>query len=70
MANRDDVQRELAKCINCGSVYAARRWPSGKIVPIGSTSCQCGSSDFRLVNDVGDSSEPESDSSADRSSVE
>lgn len=56
MANRDDVNRELAKCVNCGSVYAARQWPSGKIAPIGSSSCTCGSSDFRLVDQVGEDS--------------
>ncbi|WIV66210.1 hypothetical protein QQ977_10965 [Natrialbaceae archaeon AArc-T1-2] len=49
MANRDDVTRELAECVDCGSVYAARQWPSGEIQPIGSDGCDCGSTDFLLI---------------------
>ncbi|OIB56283.1 hypothetical protein BBD46_18135 [Natrialba sp. SSL1] len=54
MANRDDVSRELAKCANCDSVYAARRWPDGDIQMIGSDGCPCGSTDFVLVDDGDD----------------
>ncbi|WP_394739011.1 hypothetical protein [Natronococcus roseus] len=49
MANRDDVSRELAECTECGTVYAARQWPNGTIKAIGSESCQCGCTDFALV---------------------
>nr|WP_247002308.1 hypothetical protein [Halosolutus gelatinilyticus] len=58
MANRDDVNRELAKCAECGSVYAARQWPTGDIQPIGSDSCDCGSTEFLLINDLDDESSP------------
>ncbi|AGB38129.1 hypothetical protein [Natronococcus occultus] len=52
MANRDDVSRELAECTECGAVYAARQWPDGRIKTIGSESCQCGSTEFSLVETV------------------
>nr|WP_121744415.1 hypothetical protein [Natronorubrum halophilum] len=51
MSNRDDVNRGLAECTECGSVYAARQWPTGEIQPIGSDSCDCGSTDFILIED-------------------
>nr|WP_082146731.1 hypothetical protein [Halostagnicola sp. A56] len=57
MANRDDITRELAECVECGSAYAARQWPTGEIQPIGTTSCSCGSTTFVLVdNSEGDPS--------------
>ncbi|ELZ07492.1 MULTISPECIES: hypothetical protein [Natrialba] len=58
MANRDDVSRELAKCTECDSVYAARQWPNGDIQLIGNDGCPCGSTEFVLVD--GDA-EPTSD---------
>lgn len=51
MSDRDDVNRELARCVECGSVYAARQWPTGKIQPIGSDSCDCGCTEFTVVTD-------------------
>ena len=54
MAHRDDVKRVLAGCEECGSVYAARRWPDGTIRMIGRSTCRCGSSDFVVVTDSGD----------------
>ncbi|RQG90028.1 hypothetical protein EA462_08460 [Natrarchaeobius halalkaliphilus] len=54
MANRDDVTRELARCTECGSVYAARQWPGGTIQPIGAGNCDCGSTNFVLVTDAGE----------------
>ncbi len=56
MANRDDVSRELASCTECGAVYAARQWPTGKVQPIGSDRCECGSCTFVIVTDVDDES--------------
>ncbi|SDR44953.1 hypothetical protein [Natronobacterium texcoconense] len=56
MANRDDVDRGLAECVDCGSIYAAREWPTGEIQPIGSDGCECGSTDFVLVDDVDEES--------------
>ncbi|RQG97833.1 hypothetical protein EA473_01115 [Natrarchaeobius chitinivorans] len=53
MANRDDVSRVLAKCVTCGSVYAARQWPSGDVQPIGSDNCSCGSTDFCSIDESG-----------------
>ncbi|TYL36596.1 hypothetical protein CV102_21320 [Natronococcus pandeyae] len=63
MANRDDVTRELAECTECGSVYAARRWPNGDIQTIGSGSCSCGSTDFVLIDDVEDAENIDSEGS-------
>jgi hypothetical protein len=54
MANRDDVTREVAECVECGSIYAARVWPGGDIQTIGSNACSCGSTEFEIVEDVGD----------------
>lgn len=54
MANRDDITRELAECVECGSAYAARQWPTGDIQPIGTDSCSCGSTTFVLVNNSND----------------
>lgn len=62
MANRDDVSRELAKCTDCGSIYAARQWPDGDIQMIGSDHCPCGSEEFVLVED--DEDEPSSGGTA------
>ncbi|QFU84161.1 hypothetical protein GCU68_10035 [Natronorubrum aibiense] len=58
MANRDDVDRELARCADCGAVYAARQWPTGKVQPIGSDRCECGSTDFIIVSSIDDESSP------------
>lgn len=54
MANRDDVDRTLAACVECGAVYAARLWPSGEIQPIGSDACDCGATTFSRVDDIDD----------------
>nr|WP_121742598.1 hypothetical protein [Natronorubrum halophilum] len=56
MADRDDIERELAECAECGSAYAARQLPTGDIQPIGSETCDCGSTEFRLIEDVDDES--------------
>lgn len=69
MANRDDVSRELAECVKCGSVYAARQWPDGDIQAIGSDGCPCGSTEFVLVSESDgdgedDDREPSSDGTA------
>lgn len=50
MPTGDEVVRVMAECEACDSVYAAREWPDGKVQPIGSDRCQCGSTDFRSVD--------------------
>lgn len=55
MAWRDDVSRVLVSCGACGSVYAARQWPNGKIKVIGQEGCSCGASEFRVIDNVDDS---------------
>ncbi|WP_254528381.1 hypothetical protein [Natrinema gelatinilyticum] len=43
-------QRTIAKCISCGSAYAAEKWPDGTIQPIGTRDgCQCGATEFQVV---------------------
>lgn len=54
MAHGDDVTRVLATCENCGSAYAARKWPGGTVKPIGSDECSCGSSEFVLLEETDD----------------
>ncbi|THE63309.1 hypothetical protein D8Y22_18565 [Salinadaptatus halalkaliphilus] len=61
MANRDDVDRVLAGCTDCDSVYAARKWPDGDVQLIGQEACECGCREFVVVGDsdsTADSREP------------
>ncbi|TYL38381.1 hypothetical protein CV102_11240 [Natronococcus pandeyae] len=47
-----ESERTLAECLACGSAYAATRWTDGTIQPIGTKNgCQCGSTEFRIVED-------------------
>nr|WP_306057092.1 hypothetical protein [Natronococcus sp. AD5] len=46
-----ESERTLAECLACGSAYAAKKWPDGAIQPIGSTSCECGSTEFQVIED-------------------
>ncbi|USZ72024.1 hypothetical protein NGM15_01565 [Natronosalvus halobius] len=48
---KDDVERVIAVCRNCGSGYAARRWPDGEVQPIGSEGCNCGSTELIAVDE-------------------
>ncbi|WP_254522538.1 hypothetical protein [Natrinema caseinilyticum] len=48
-------QRTIAKCICCGTAYAAEKWPDGTIQPIGTRDgCQCGTTEFRVVEQSAD----------------
>lgn len=51
MGETDDADRVMAECGSCESAYAARRWANGKVQPIGSDRCSCGSTDFRVLDD-------------------
>lgn len=51
MANREEIDKLVAVCSNCGAVYAARQWPDGEIQAIGSNGCQCGSDEFDPVDE-------------------
>lgn len=43
MGRAEEAERIAAACTDCGAVYAAHRWPDGKIIPIGHGSgCRCG----------------------------
>ena len=66
MAHRDDVKRLMATCEHCGAVYAARQWPDGDVQPIGSGSCNCGSTDFVPIDGFDDGD----DDSSSETSVE
>ncbi|MCU4740525.1 hypothetical protein OB955_01110 [Halobacteria archaeon AArc-m2/3/4] len=57
MGDDDEVMRVLAACENCQSIYAARQWPDGDIQAIGSDGCDCGSTDFVLVDESDDTSD-------------
>lgn len=46
-----DRERAVAKCCDCGSVYAVNVWKDGRISPIGRSGCDCGSSEFELIGD-------------------
>ncbi|WP_226481407.1 hypothetical protein [Natrinema amylolyticum] len=56
MAHKDDVTRVLAACTECGSIYAARQWPTGEIRIIGQDGCSCGATEFDLVEESDDDS--------------
>ena len=47
-----EIERTVAECLTCGSAYAARKWSDGTIQPIGRGSCQCGSTQFRVLKDT------------------
>lgn len=47
---RWDSQRTVVACEECGELYAAEIWPSGKIALIGRRNCRCGSKDFAVVD--------------------
>lgn len=51
MTFQDDIRRVATCCTDCGSVYAARRWPDGTLRIIGRDGCQCGSNDLTVVDD-------------------
>ena len=62
MAHRDDTLRVLAACDECGSVYAAREWPDGDVQLIGQEACECGATEFSVVDEgdvMSDSDESE-----------
>ncbi|QSX00749.1 hypothetical protein [Haloterrigena alkaliphila] len=51
MSNSTAIVRRTAVCENCGSAFAVRVWPDGRIRPIGSpANCPCGGTDFRLLS--------------------
>ncbi|QRV16899.1 hypothetical protein JMJ58_08545 [Haloterrigena salifodinae] len=51
MTDSTTVARGTAICENCGSVFAARIWPDGRIRPIGSpANCPCGGTEFRRLS--------------------
>ena len=51
-------KRTVARCISCGSAYAAEKWPDGTIQPIGKrTGCLCGENDFRVLGNDGTASD-------------
>ncbi|GAB7019969.1 hypothetical protein [Halostagnicola bangensis] len=52
MAKREDVERVLASCENCESVYAARQWPNDDIQIIGKDGCSCGASTFEIIEET------------------
>lgn len=52
MRAEDDATKVAAKCEECGSIYAAWKWPDGKIQLIGGGDCPCGSSEFTLPWDL------------------
>jgi len=51
MINRDDVTRALVRCAYCGAGYIAHQWPDGELQLIGTQTCQCGSTEFEVVDD-------------------
>ncbi|PCR89411.1 hypothetical protein CP557_01970 [Natrinema ejinorense] len=48
-----EIERTLAACRTCDSVYASRKWSDGTIQPIGRPGCQCGSTQFRTIKNTG-----------------
>lgn len=58
MGNGDEVTRVMAECWSCKSAYAARQWADGTVQPIGSDQCSCGSTDFRVLDEVTEDSVP------------
>lgn len=57
MGRAEEAERIAAACTDCGAVYAAHRWPDGKIIPIGHGSgCRCGGSDFVDLSELNDAS--------------
>ncbi|WP_255171532.1 hypothetical protein [Natrononativus amylolyticus] len=55
MPERNDVTKVLASCSDCHSAYAAREWPDGEVQLIGQDACECGSTEFDVVegSDIG-----------------
>ncbi|MFC7214592.1 hypothetical protein ACFQO4_10955 [Saliphagus sp. GCM10025334] len=50
MARReDDSNRVVAICVECGSSHAAIVCEGGRIRPIGTDACPCGSRDFEIM---------------------
>ncbi|ELZ04303.1 hypothetical protein [Natrialba aegyptia] len=46
------TQKVAAVCSECGTAYAAEKWPDGKILLIGQrTGCQCGATSFVELDD-------------------
>ena len=46
----DPTRKIAATCTDCGAVYAAEVWPSGKIRAIGRREgCRCGATTFEVL---------------------
>ncbi|ELZ03472.1 hypothetical protein [Natrialba asiatica] len=46
------TEKVAAVCSECGTAYAAEKWPDGKILLIGQrTGCQCGATSFVEIDE-------------------
>ncbi|MDG5817816.1 hypothetical protein QA609_03245 [Natronococcus sp. A-GB7] len=46
-----ESERGAITCIACSTVYAGEIWPGGSIRPIGRQSCECGSTEFEIIEE-------------------
>jgi hypothetical protein len=46
-----ESERGAITCVSCGTGYAGEIWPGGAIQPIGKQSCECGSTEFEIIEE-------------------
>ncbi|WP_290811095.1 hypothetical protein [Halovivax sp.] len=62
MADERGPERAMGRCVECGSVYAARKKADGSLLPIGKRDgCECGGTEFVPVNAEPDDDDPDPD---------
>jgi len=50
MVHRNDVDRVPVICVNCGAGYIAHQWPDGELQIMGTDTCDCGATDFEVID--------------------